>query len=137
MGEPCDNISSNEEIIDLVASMMGYGYTGYKIREAVEKELDCEINEKIFIELVKSAQQRIIAKWDKSHSEYCGSILQGIHNDLSNPKTKLRERISLLKLLVSLGSLLDKEKPGSTEDDWAHSSPDQIVQAMDDLTSSK
>lgn len=147
MGETRDNVeqlidfSDDTDLVDLVAKLLGNGSSKSQIRSAIFEQWEIpyeRLTSSVMDRLIANAHKLIIAQWKDSPETLRGTILQGICNDLSNPNTVLKHRTQLRGLLIKLAQQLPEDViPDRGSESWAHKTPDQVVQAMDDLTDKK
>jgi len=120
-----------EECIDFVADLIGNGCSRVKVKTSLEINYKVKFSLNQITHLMTAARKQIVDQWEKPPAEFRGTILQSIFNELSNPKTDLRHRIKLQKLLIMLGAQLPDALPSLNMDEWATLTPAQIAAKMD------
>lgn len=129
---------NTDELIDFIAEMIGNRLSCTKVKIASEIAFDCALSDAIVARLMAIARKRITDAWNRPADEFRGTILQGIANDLSDPKLSRNDRIRIHKLLILLGQQIPDDKLASEhENAWAKKTPDEIINEMDDLTVEK
>lgn len=123
----------NEELIDFVIDLVGFGLSRFKIKQAVEIEFKCSVPMDLVKKLVKTARKRIIAHWEGSPSGYRGNILAGLQAELSDPSAPSKRRLQIFRLLIQLGGQLPDALPTAllNKEDWVTKTPAEIAKAMD------